>query len=215
VVDDGEAERIERTETGQMGRTQMAQAIKKERRYSVEDYQGWPDDEKWEIIDGVAYDMSPAPRVKHQNIVGNFYVNLKTHPENRCYTGIAPTDVVLDDYNVVQPDVFIVCDGGKITEDNIQGAPDLIVEVVSPGTEVKDRREKKRLYERSGVKEYLIVFPEREYVERYVLEESKYGSPEIFNWDERLRLSIFPIEVKLEEIFEKEIENDAQERPVP
>jgi len=193
----------------------MAQAIKKQRRYSVEDYQEWSDDEKWEIIDGVTYDMSPAPRIKHQNIVSNFHINLKTHPENPCYTGIAPTDVVLDSYSVVQPDVFIVCDGGKITENNIQGAPDLIVEVVSPGTEVKDRREKKRLYEQSGVKEYLIVFPEREYVERYVLEEGRYRSPEIFNWDERLRLSIFPIEVKLAEIFEKENQTEAQERPVP
>ncbi len=193
----------------------MAQAIEEEQRYSVADYREWPDDEKWEIIDGVIYDMSPAPRIKHQNIVGNFYVNLKTHPENPCYTGIAPTDVVLDDYSVVQPDVFIVCDGGKITEKNIRGAPDLIVEVASPGTEVKDRREKKRLYERSGVKEYLIVFPEREYVERYVLEGRQYGSPEIFNWDERLSLSIFPIEVKLHEIFEKETENDVQEGPVP
>ncbi|MCD6294083.1 MAG: Uma2 family endonuclease [Deltaproteobacteria bacterium] len=193
----------------------MAQAIKKQRRYSVEDYQEWSDDEKWEIIDGILYDMSPAPRIKHQNIVGNFFLNFKTHPENPCYTGIAPTDVVLDAYSVVQPDVFIVCDGGKITENNIQGAPDLIVEVVSPGTEVKDRREKKRLYEQSGVKEYLIVFPEREYVERYVLEEGQYGSPEIFNWDERLRLSIFPIEVKLDEIFEKENQTEAQERPAP
>jgi len=193
----------------------MAQAIKKQRRYSVEDYQEWSDDEKWEIIDGILYDMSPAPRIKHQNIVGNFFLNFKTHPANPCYTGIAPTDVVLDAYSVVQPDVFIVCDGGKITENNIQGAPDLIVEVVSPGTEVKDRREKKRLYEQSGVKEYLIAFPEREYVERYVLEEGQYGSPEIFNWDERLRLSIFPIEVKLDEIFEKENQTEAQERPAP
>jgi len=193
----------------------MAQAIKKQRRYSVEDYQEWSDDEKWEIIDGILYDMSPAPRIKHQNIVGNFFLNFKTHPANPCYTGIAPTDVVLDAYSVVQPDVFIVCDGGKITENNIQGAPDLIVEVVSPGTEVKDRREKKRLYEQSGVKEYLIAFPEREYVERYVLEEGQYGSPEIFNWDECLRLSIFPIEVKLDEIFEKENQTEAQERPAP
>ena len=191
----------------------MAQAVKKKQHYSVEDYRKWPDDERWELIDGVTYDMSPAPRIKHQNIVSNFLITFKTNPRNPCYTGITPTDVVLDDDSVVQPDVFIVCDGGKITDKNIQGAPDLIVEVVSPGTEVKDRREKKRLYERSGVKEYLIVFPEREYVERYVLKEGQYGSPEILNWDEPFRLSIFPIEVKLHEIFEKEIENDAREKP--
>jgi len=191
----------------------MAQAIKQERRYSVEDYREWPDDEKWEIIHGVAYDMSPAPRIKHQNIVSNFHINLKTHPKNPCYTGIAPTDVILNEYSVVQPDVFLVCDGEKITEDNVQGAPDLIVEVVSPGTEVKDRREKKRLYEKSGVKEYLIVFPEREYVEQYVLEAGKYGAPEIFNWDEVLKLRIFPNEIKLAEIFEKVAENDVHQRP--
>ena len=191
----------------------MAQAIKQERRYSIEDYREWPDDEKWEIIHGVAYDMSPAPRIKHQNIVSNFHINLKTHPKNPCYTGIAPTDVILNEYSVVQPDVFLVCDGEKITEDNVQGAPDLIVEVVSPGTEVKDRREKKRLYEKSGVKEYLIVFPEREYVEQYVLEAGKYGAPEIFNWDEVLKLRIFPNEIKLAEIFEKVAENDVHQRP--
>ncbi len=193
----------------------MAQAIKKAQHYSVTDYQEWPDEERWELIDGVAYDMSPAPNIKHQNIVGNFHIAFKTNPDNPCYTGIAPTDVVLDDDSVVQPDVFLVCDEKKITEKNIQGAPDLIVEVVSPGTEVKDRREKKRLYERSGVKEYLIVFPERAYVERYVLEERQYDSPEIFNWDEPLNLSILPIEVKLHEIFEKEIENDVREKPLP
>lgn len=98
--------------------------------------------------------MSPAPRIRHQNIVSNFHINLKMHPENPCYTGIAPTDVVLDEYSVVQPDVFIVCDGEKITENNVQGAPDLIVEVVSPGMEVKDRRERKGLYEKSGVFEF-------------------------------------------------------------
>lgn len=190
----------------------MAQAIKDEQCYSIEDYRGWPEDEKWEIIHGVAYDMSPAPRIKHQNIVSNFHINLKMHPENPCYTGIAPTDVVLDEYSVVQPDVFIVCDGEKITENNVQGAPDLIVEVVSPGTEVKDRREKKGLYEKSGVKEYLIVFPEREYVEQYVLENDRYGPPEIFNWDEILRLRLFPNEITLAEIFEKVAEKDVPER---
>ena len=182
----------------------MEQTIRKEQRYTVAEYMKWPEDERWELIAGIPYAMSPAPRIKHQTIVGNFFVNLKRYSGNHCYTGIAPTDVVLDDDTVVQPDLFVVCDRKKITPDNIQGAPDLIVEVVSPSTEVKDRREKLRLYERFGVKEYLIVFPEREYVERYVLEAGGYGSPEIFTWEERLTLTLFPMEVILSEIFEKE-----------
>jgi Uma2 family endonuclease len=187
----------------------MEPAIRKEQRYTVAEYMEWPEEQRWELIDGIPYAMSPAPRIKHQAVVGNFFMNIKRHPENPCYTGIAPTDVVLDDDTVVQPDVFVVCDRKKITADNIQGAPDLIVEVVSPSTEVKDRREKLRLYERFGVKEYLIVFPEREYVERYVLKAGQYGSPEIFTWDERLKLTLFPMEVILSEIFEKEPEKQS------
>jgi len=70
---------------------------------------------------------------------------------------------------VVQPDILVVYDRDRITEDNIRGAPDLIVEVVSPATELKDRREKKVLYEQSGVKEYIIVFPDREYSVTFLL----------------------------------------------
>jgi Uma2 family endonuclease len=191
----------------------MAFAVKRDKTYTYQTYLTWPDDERWEIIAGTAYDMSPAPRIKHQNITSNFHIKLKTHPDNTCYTGIAPTDVVFDEYNVVRPDVFLVCAKSKITENNIQGPPDLIVEVVSKGTEVKDRREKKNLYERFGVKEYILVFPEREYVERYCLEEGKFGSPEIINWDEILRLTVFEFEINLWEIFEKEKPKPAKPEP--
>lgn len=181
----------------------MGYAIKRDRRYAYADYLRWSDGERWEIIDGAAYDMSPAPRIRHQDIVGNFYVRLKTHPENPCYTGISPTDVVFDPHNVVQPDLFLVCDREKVTENNIKGAPDLIIEVVSPGTEIKDRREKRALYERFGVEEYLIVFPEREYVEYYLLVDGRFQGPELFNWDESLRLRGRGIALDLWEIFEK------------
>lgn len=187
----------------------MVPAQKKDRKYTVQDYMSWPDDERWEIIDGEAYCMSPAPNIRHQNIVGNFYTRLKTHPANRCYTAIAPTDVVFDDFNVVQPDVFLVCDKKKMTDANIQGAPDLIIEVISPSTELKDKREKKRLYERSGVKEYILANPESGYVERFVLENGRYGAPDIFNWDEALKLSRFDMEINLWEIFERERQEQA------
>jgi Uma2 family endonuclease len=191
----------------------MAFAVKRDKTYTYQTYLTWPDDERWEIIAGTAYDMSPAPLIKHQNITSNFHIKLKTHPGNSCYTGIAPTDVVFDEYNVVQPDVFLVCAKSKITENNIQGPPDLIVEVVSKGTEVKDRREKKNLYERFGVKEYILIFPEREYVERYCLKKGKYGSSEIFNWDENLKITVFEFEINLWEIFEKEKPKPAKPEP--
>ncbi|MDO8445324.1 MAG: Uma2 family endonuclease [Deltaproteobacteria bacterium] len=183
----------------------VGQALKKDKRYTYQDYVSWDDGERWEIIDGEVYCMTPAPKIRHQNIVLQLAGKLGDRvKEKGCRFFIAPTDVVFDEYNVVQPDVFVVCDKNKITEDNIKGAPDLIVEVISASTELKDKREKKNLYERFGVKEYLIVYPEREYLERYSLENNRYGAPELFNWDEVLKVRSFEIEINLWEIFEKE-----------
>ncbi len=191
----------------------MPAPLKKKTKYTYSDYITWPDEERWEIIEGEPYDMTPAPSVRHQSIVGNFYLRLRSEGGTSCYVGIAPTDIVLDEYNVVQPDVFVVCDKSKVGEKAITGPPDLIIEVVSPATEVKDRREKKNLYERFGVAEYILVFPEREYIERYILEEGKYGASEIVNWDETIKIATLDIEINLWEIFEKEKprEESAQE----
>ena len=161
--------------------------------------------------------MSPAPKIKHQDISRSISWSVANQKEKLqekgCKLYEAPTDVVFDDFNVVQPDIFIVCDKKKITEDNIQGAPDLIIEITSPSTELRDRRAKLKVYERFGVKEYLIVFPEREYLERYVLQEGRYSAPEIFNWDERLKLTTFDMELNLWEIFEKELPEEEENAP--
>ncbi|WP_025270319.1 Uma2 family endonuclease [Hippea sp. KM1] len=183
-------------------------AKRMDRKYTYEDYKNWPDDERWEIIDGVAYNMSPAPKVKHQKISGNLYFELKKalrDKKSHCDLFSAPTDVVLDETSVVQPDIFVVCDKNKITEDNIKGAPDLIIEIVSPSTAYKDTKIKKDLYEKFGVKEYIIVFPDLFLVERYVLKDGSYGVPERFNWDETLKLNTFDIEINLWEVFEREL----------
>lgn len=177
--------------------------VLKDKKCTYADYKRWSGDETWEILDGAVYDMSAAPGIQHQNIAGNFYIALKSHPGNRCYTGIAPMDVVLDAHHVVQPDVLVVCDRSKMTPENIQGVPDLIVEVVSPSTEVKDRREKRRIYEKFGVREYLIAFPERGYLERYCL-DGRFRGPDIFNGDERLPLVSLGIEIDLRKIFGEE-----------
>ncbi|MEI6306144.1 MAG: Uma2 family endonuclease [Deltaproteobacteria bacterium] len=181
-------------------------ALKLEPKFTYADYRSWPDDERWEIIDSVPFAMTPAPGIRHQRISGNFFGELRNFFRGRgCVPFGAPTDVVLDDDTVVQPDVFVVCDRDKITEDTIQGAPDLVVEILSPATRIRDKREKKALYERFGVREYLIVSPDEELVERYRLVERRYWSPDIFNWDETLTSSAFPeLTLNLWEIFDKE-----------
>ncbi len=185
---------------------------KKKRSSTYADYLTWPDEERWEIIDGEVYDMTPAPSVRHQRVVWNVIREISNYLEGQkqCQGFSAPTDVVFDEYNVVQPDVFVVCDNTKVGEKAIFGVPDLVVEVISPATEVKDRREKKNLYERFGVAEYILVFPERNYVERYLLQEGKYGAPEIVNWDETIRVVTFDMEIHLWEIFEKEKPSEEQ-----
>ena len=92
----------------------MGLAAKKEEGYTYNDYITWPDEERWEIIDVEAYDMSPAPRVKHQTIVTQLARKLGDKAEEKgCRLFVAPTDVVFDEYNIVQPDVFVVCDKKK------------------------------------------------------------------------------------------------------
>ncbi|RKX73785.1 MAG: hypothetical protein DRP87_18245, partial [Spirochaetes bacterium] len=137
--------------------------------YTYADYLSWPDDERWELIDGVAYNMSPAPGRQHQEISitisGEIYDFLKDKP---CHVYAAPFDVRLPENpdeqdkeitTVVQPDVSVFCDESKLDERGATGAPDIAVEILSPYTSVKDQREKLALYERFGVREYWIVDP--------------------------------------------------------
>ncbi len=186
-----------------------------DQKYTYTDYLSWPDEERWEIIDGAAYNMSPAPGVKHQNVVGIFYRIIGNKLSGKpCKPFIAPTDVVLSESDVVQPDIFVVCDKEKITEANIQGAPDLVVEVLSPATALKDKREKKGLYEKSGVKEYIIVDPLELYAERFLLKEGRYEGSEVFGPKEVLPLhSLAAVEVPLWEVFEIEAPEVPEREP--
>ena len=173
--------------------------------YTVADYLSWPDDGRCELIAGAVYSMSPAPTIKHQRIAGEFYSQLNQKLKGKsCFPFVAPVDVVLSIDDVVQPDVLVVCDPAKITEKNIQGAPDLVVEVLSPGTALKDMREKKALYERSGVREYVVIDPLEEYVQRFWLQQDGYyGASDVFGPLEPLPLRSLPgIELPLWEIFD-------------
>jgi Uma2 family endonuclease len=174
--------------------------------YTYADCLTWPDEERWEIIDGNAYSMTPAPTTQHQRIsreLGRMIVSF--FHKRTCEPFIAPVDVVLDDRNIVQPDILVVCDPAKVTEKNIQGAPDLVVEILSPSTSVKDRREKRRLYERFGVSEYIIIDPFGEAAERFALVEGRYAASDILQWDEVVESKAFPeLQLPLWEVFGKE-----------
>jgi len=180
-------------------------ALPQDNRHTWTEYRTWPDDERWEIIDGVAYNMSPAPSTRHQAIVGNLFAYLHRHLAGKgCRPFMAPTDVRLSETDVVQPDILVVCDPARITASHIEGAPDLVVEVLSPGTSAKDLREKKWLYQRSGVREYWVVDPLELYVQRFLLTpDGRYGEPEVFGPQEAVLLVVLEgLTVDLREVFE-------------
>jgi Uma2 family endonuclease len=173
--------------------------------YTWNDYQSWPDGERWEIIGGVAYNMSPAPSTRHQVVAGNLFGRLLAALSGKpCRPFIAPIDVKLSDFDVVQPDILVVCDPGKITPSHIEGAPDLVIEVLSPTTALKDLREKKALYQRSGVGEYLVIHPLENYLQRFLLgSNGRYGEAETFGPEDRLALITLPgVDIALWEIFD-------------
>lgn len=182
----------------------MAQPLEKDERFTYQEYLTWNDGERWELIDGVAYNMSPAPGTRHQGVAGNLYRFLADKLAGRpCRAFIAPTDVVLSDYDVVQPDVLVVCDQAKITPANIQGAPDLVVEVLSPSTSLKDLREKMALYEKSAVREYVVVHAAEDVVQVFRLgPEGKFEAPEVVGAREELTLRSLDITIALTDVFE-------------
>ncbi len=172
--------------------------------YTWQDYRTWPDDERWEIIDGVAYAMAPAPSTRHQRVTGNVFFHLRQRLSGKdCTPFIAPTDVHLSDLDVVQPDCLVVCTPEQIRDTHIEGPPDLVVEVISPSTSAKDLRQKRRLYERSGVKEYLVLDPLEHYALLYRRHAGAFAEAGVFAADETLTLdSLDGLEIPLAEIFE-------------
>ncbi|HLA34067.1 MAG TPA: Uma2 family endonuclease [Rhodocyclaceae bacterium] len=154
--------------------------------HTYADYITWPADARYELIDGVAYAMSPAPTRRHQRIVGQVFRQIANALDGaRCEAYIAPFDVRLPQGDasdaaidtVVQPDISIICDPDKLDERGCCGAPDWIIEVLSPGTVGHDQIVKKALYERVGVREYWTVHPIDNIVTVYVLENGSYGKP--------------------------------------
>ena len=142
-------------------------------RYTYEDYKKW--EGRWELIDGIAYAMSPVPYLKHQKVVLYVAKELDENLEcNNCEVYISPVDWVIDEKTVVQPDVLVTCE--KIDEDTkfLQETPKLVVEVLSLSTALKDLTIKFNLYEKQKVKYYVVINPNSEELEIFELKNEKY-----------------------------------------
>jgi len=175
-----------------------------EYKYTYADYCSWDDDERWELIDGVPYAMSPAPRREHQEILGELFAQLREYLKCKpCKVFIAPFDVRLnaddDDGTVVQPDIVVVCDRSKLDERGCKGAPDLLIEITSPSTARHDRVTKLNKYQQAGVREYWIVDPDTKTVQVCVFERGG-----VWGYDDTntAPLSVLPgCEINLSDVF--------------
>ncbi len=188
--------------------------LKKGNSFTYGDYVTWSDDERWELIDGYAYNMSPAPSRRHQQIsrelerqIANFLL------DKTCEVYDAPFDVRLpeadeedeDIYTVVQPDLVVICDRKKLDDKGSRGAPDLIIEILSPATSSKDMKIKLALYERHGVKEYWVVHPTDNIIMVFKLDKKKmYGRPVVYSEEDKISTPILEgLEIDLDQVFKE------------
>ncbi|MDR0268743.1 Uma2 family endonuclease [Paenibacillus sp.] len=167
----------------------------------------------WELINGKAYNMSPAPTALHQFIVGELHFALRTHLQNQsCYVFVAPFDVFFSESDqfdapdhVTQPDLSVVCSKNQISKNGCHGAPTMIIEVLSPSTALKDFNEKFNLYQKHGVQEYWIVDPGNRTVHVNALRDGAYQVRDFYTEQDRVRSNVFKdFQISLGKLFSLE-----------
>jgi Uma2 family endonuclease len=184
-----------------------------EKQFTYADYLTWDDGERWELIEGVPYNMSPAPSTRHQEVSGELFAQIHGLLQGKpCKVFAAPFDVRLpeadeEDWeasNVVQPDISVICDRSKLDQKGCKGAPDWVIEIISPSTASKDYRKKLFLYERHGVKEYWLVHPDHNLLMVYRLgADNRYERPVTYDAEDRIEISFLPgLFVDLKMVFE-------------
>jgi len=167
---------------------EVSEALRKyneDKRFTYADYESWDDHDsngnpiRYELIDGIAYMMS-APTTEHQSILGELHRQFANFLKGKtCRVFLAPCDVCLsglgdEDDTVVQPDLLVVCDESKLDKKRCNGAPDMVIEILSPSTSKRDLFIKLKKYQNAGVREYWIADPDAEAVNVHILENGRY-----------------------------------------
>ena len=169
--------------------------------YTYADYFKWQFEERVELLKGKIFKMSPAPNRAHQTLTGYIHIELGVFLRKKtCQVYEAPFDVRLprkskedkDIITVLQPDVCVVCDPSKLDKRGCIGAPDIVVEILSPGNNAKELKNKFELYEESGVKEYWVVSPQNQTFILNTLTDGKYQPSRIMTTGDIVISSVLP-----------------------
>jgi len=182
--------------------------------YSYADYLKWTFQERLELIKGKIFKMTPAPASVHQRVSGAVFGELYIYLKGKsCKAFSAPFDVRLprknvDDnqeiFTVVQPDVSVICDPSKLDMKGCLGAPDIVVEILSPGNNKKELRNKYEVYEEAGVKEYWIIHPNEKTFLQYILTDTgQYQASRLMTLGDDVTTSVLPgFVLNLDTVFE-------------
>lgn len=181
----------------------MANLAKAKNLYDWDDYRSWTDNERYEIINGELFNMSPAPTPRHQIIQQKLSQIFGEYFDGKpCQVLPSPIDVKLSNYDIVQPDIVIVCKPEQITRTHIEGAPALVVEILSKSTALYDRIRKLQLYAKSGIKEVWLVTPYPHLVEVLLLDGASYRIVGAYTRTDKLKSPTFPdMKIALDRVF--------------
>lgn len=172
----------------------MSQVFTQEKIYTEDDYYNLPEDVRAELIDGRIY-YQAAPNRKHQRISGELYTIINNYIKSKkgsCQAYAAPFAVKLfeDRKNIVEPDISVICDRDKLTDRGCTGAPDWVIEIISPSSRKMDYTTKNTLYSEAGVREYWIVDPAKKRITVYYYEDDV--APSLYTFDLPVPCGIFP-----------------------
>ena len=179
--------------------------LQSKQRYTAAEYVTWNDGQRYELVHGGVHAMAPAPNLQHQSISGNLNWALRSflRPKAPCRILYAPIDVYLADDTVVQPDLIVVCDPQKLEKKGCVGAPDLVVEILSPSTAKTDWKDKYKLYEEAGVREYWIVNPDDKLLHVFRLTDGRFLLHGTYAAEDTVKIGIFDdIAIDLNHVFE-------------